>query len=136
MTLPPLLRPSYWFGLTPLPLTPWVEYTLLAVFAIFFFAGILVRFLSLKKEEKMMRRAYQTISSRLMTLGAFGLVLFVFSFERIYVLGMRAGYLLWAALLAWYAWKTYQLIRVDLPAMERRKSEREAINKWLPKAKT
>lgn len=136
MTLPPLLRLSYWFGLTPAPFLPWVEYSLLGFFAIFFFAGIALRFFALNKaKDKLYRRAYHDVSSALLTLGVFGLVLFVFSYERIYALGMRAGYLLWVALFAWYAWRLYRKIRVEIPEMQERRDQRDALNKWLPKAK-
>lgn len=136
MTLPPLLRPSYWFGLTPAPLTPWVEYTLLACFALFFFAGVIVGLVAMRQDfEKMMRRALQRTSSALMILGAFGLLLFVFSYERIYGLGMRAGYILWVALLAWYAWQTYRLFKIELPEDAQRRAQRNAMNKWIPTSK-
>jgi hypothetical protein len=136
MTLPPLLNPAYWFALAPAPLMPWVEWTLLGLFAACFFAGIILRFISMRKEmEKMVRRAVVRGSGMLITLGVFGLILFILSYERIYVLGMRAGYLLWAALLGWYAWQMYKLVKIEMPMAEQRKSEREAINKWLPTSK-
>ncbi|MFA5935927.1 MAG: hypothetical protein WC787_03680 [Patescibacteria group bacterium] len=136
MTLPPFLRPSYWFALSPPPLMPWVEWTLLGLFTVCFFAGVILRLISMRQGmEKMTRRTYERGSNMLMILGLFGFLLFVLSFERIYMIGMRAGYLLWVALLGWFAYRMYTIVRVDMPAMEKRKADREAINKWLPTSK-
>ena len=134
MTLPPLLQLSYWFDLTPPPFLTWVERGLLAIFVILLCAGIFVRLVTMRQGwEKMTKSALQQASSMLTLLGALGLLLYTFSYERVYLLSMRFGYLLWLALLVWYAWRLYRLVMVEMPAMEQRRTERDAINKWLPK---
>lgn len=134
MTLPPLVSPSYWFSLTPPPIAPVFQYILLGIFTACFIGAIVVRLISMRAGlEKMTRRVLATTSNRLAVLFVFGAILFMLTYEGIYVLSMRAGYLLWVLLLAWYAWQTYKTVKIELPAMQQRRSERDAFNKWLPK---
>ncbi len=136
MTLPPLLRPSFWFSPMPPPFMPWVDRALPIIFALLFVAGIIVYLIAFKQNwDKMMRRALRKAADRLAILGCVGLLLYALSYERIYVLSARVGYLLWLALLAWYAWTMYKLVTIEMPAMEQRQAEREQKNKWLPKSK-
>lgn len=136
MELPPLLRPSYWLDTTPPPLMPWAERALLVVFVAMLFVGILGRIFAMKQGwEKMTKKMLIRTTNRLTILGLFGLLLYVITFERVTILSARVGYLLWLALLAWYVWQTVKYFRVDLPAMQQRQTERDALNKWLPKSK-
>lgn len=115
---------------------PWVERALPIVFGVLFVAGIVAYLVAYKRDwSKMMRRALRKVADRLIILGCFGLLLYGLTYERIYVLSARIGYVLWFALLVWYAWTMYRLVTVEMPAMEQRQAEREQKNKWLPKAK-
>lgn len=135
MTLPPLIRPSYWFDLTPPPIAPVFQYIVVAVFGLCMIAAIVLRLVSMRAGmEKMMRRALNSASNRLIVLSIFGAFLYALSYEGIYALSMRFGFVLWFALLVWYAWQTYKTIKVEIPAMHQRRTERDAYNKWLPKS--
>ncbi|MEO5928133.1 MAG: hypothetical protein ABIO72_05425 [Patescibacteria group bacterium] len=135
MNLPPLVLPSYWFALTPPPIAPIFQYILVGVFGACLIAAIVLRLVAMRDGiEKLMRRALGAASNRLIVLAVFGAFLYAMSYEGIYVLSMRFGFILWAALFAWYAWQTYKTIKRDIPAMNQRRTERDAINKWLPKA--
>lgn len=135
MNIPPLLRLAYWFDLNPAPFMPWVERFLPIAFILLLFVGILLRMVAWRRDfEKLTRRALRKAASMLMVLGVVGLLLFVFAYERVYVLSMRFGYLIWFGLLAWYVWRLMKYVRVEIPAIERRQAEREKLNKWLPKA--
>lgn len=136
MTLPPPLTLSYWFDPSPAPFLPMVERGILVVFVAFFFAGILARLIIMRQGwDKMTKKAIRRAASALMVLGFVGLLLYVLSYERVYVLGMRFGYLLWIVLFAWYAYRLIRMVRIDMPLMEQRRAERDNINKWLPKSK-
>ena len=63
----------------------------------------------------------------------FGFVLYALNFEHVPVLSARLGFLIWAGFFVWYAWKTQHFIRVEVPAMQKRREEREQAEKWLPK---
>ena len=135
MTIPPFFHPSYWFDLTPPPLLPVFDHILLGLFVACFLLGIVGRLTLLRRGwEKMMKKAVQRASNALIVLGCFGLLLYAMSYERIYVLSMRAGYVLWIVLLAWYIWSIVRFVRVEIPETKRRHSEREEIEKWLPKS--
>ena len=134
MTLPPVLTFSYWFDLTPPPIAPLFQYILLGIFALCFVGATVLRLISMRAGlEKMTRRVLASASNRLIVLFVFGAFLFMLTYEGIYVLSMRFGYILWALLLAWYAWQTYKTVKVEMPAMQQRREERAALNKWLPK---
>ncbi|MCI0479117.1 hypothetical protein L0Y59_01085 [Candidatus Uhrbacteria bacterium] len=134
MTFPPLLQPSYWFTTVPPPLSPVADRVAFVLFAVFLVAGIVMRVVATRRGwEKMVRRLLIRSGGRLMTLGAFGLLLYALNYERVPVLSARFWFLLWAALLAWYAWKTYRYVRVEIPDVKRRREERERTEKWLPR---
>ncbi|MBU1348533.1 hypothetical protein KJ781_00475 [Patescibacteria group bacterium] len=134
MTLPPLLQLSYWFDSLPPPFLPVIDRSLLAVFGILLVAGIIARIVASRHGwEKMTKRLVARSGGMLTTLGAFGLVLYALSYERVPVLSSRLGYLLWVGLLGWYVWKTYRFIRVEIPSVQKRREEREQLEKWLPK---
>ncbi len=114
---------------------PVVERSLLVLFCVFLLAGIIVRLLVWRAGwDKLMKKALRRAASALTVLGVVGLLLYVFSYERIYVLSMRFGYAIWFALFAWYVWRLLLLVRVEIPAVERSHREREEKNKWLPKS--
>lgn len=134
MTIPSLLTPTYWFSPVPLPFIPWIEKTLVIAFLVLFIAGIIARVIALRQSwEKMTRRVVTRAASVLIVLGLFGLFLMSLEFERIYMLGARAGFLLWIAVFAWYGWRMYRLVYVEIPATKARREEQERQNKWLPK---
>ncbi|MBU1032885.1 MAG: hypothetical protein ABII13_01520 [Patescibacteria group bacterium] len=136
MTLPPLLRPSYWFDPTPIAFSPVVQNVFLIVFGTFLFVGIFVRLVALKRGwEKMTKRFLVRISGSLMVLGVFGLVLYILDLQRVSVLSARVFYILWLAALAWYIYRIVKFAWVDIPAVQKKKEERERIEKWLPKKK-
>jgi hypothetical protein len=134
MNIPPPLLPSFWFNPTPPPFVPMFDYSLLGLFGLMLVAGIALRIVAMKQGwEKMTRRLFVRTAGMLMTLGAFGLMLYALSLERVPVLSARLGFLIWAGLFIWYAWKTYHFIRVEIPATKKRREEREQAEKWLPK---
>ncbi|MBI4138552.1 hypothetical protein HY479_00170 [Candidatus Uhrbacteria bacterium] len=137
MEIPPLLRPSYWFNPTPPPFVPTVERGLLVVFGAFVFIGILGRIVTLRPGwEKFSKRLVIRSADTLAVFGAFGLLLLGLAYERIPVLGARGWYLVWAAWFAWEIWKISRYALVEIPELERKRTEREAQEKWLPKPKT
>lgn len=115
---------------------PVVERGLLVVFTAFVAGGILARLFTLRQGwDKLTKRAVQRASNILVGMGLLGLMLYFFTYERIYVLSLRFGYLLWLVLFIWNAYRLYRYVRVEIPTMERRRAERDQINKWLPKSK-
>jgi len=134
MTLPPLLRFSYWFNASPPPFSTAVGFGLLIFFAVLLVVGIAVQVIAPRQKwEKMTKRLVARSGYMLTVLGSIGLVLYALSYERVPVLSARLGFLVWAAFLAYYAWQTYRFVRVEMPAVQKRREERERIDKWIPK---
>ena len=127
---------NFWFGLYPAALTPWAMRIMLIIFIALFLAGIIAKIYSIKtKLEKWNRRAIDKTASLLLSMGAFGLLLFVFSYEQIPILSMRAGYILWLITLAIWIYFIYKFVFVEIPKQRKLKKERDHEDKWLPKPK-
>jgi amino acid transporter len=131
-----LLTLNFWFGLYPPALTTWATRILLVVFVAIFLVGIIAKIYSIKtKLEKWNRRAIDKAASLLLSMGAFGLLLFIFAYEQIPILSMRAGYLLWLIILGIWIYFLYKFIFIEIPKQRALKKERDHEDKWLPKPK-
>lgn len=131
-----LLTLKFWFSLYPPALTPWATRILLVIFVAIFLVGVIAKIYSIKtKLEKWNRRAIDKSASLLLSMGVFGLLLFIFTYEQIPVLSMRAGYILWLVIVAIWAYFLYNFIAVEIPKQRALKQEREQVDKWLPKSK-
>ena len=88
---------------------------------------------SKKGLEKLFKKTARRIAVASFWLGLSGLTLYWLTYQRVYIIGARFMYLLWFALLAWYVWSIGRYILVVLPEQKKRKEERDAIEKWIPK---
>lgn len=132
----PLLTLGYWFSLTPAPFAPWAERALLAIFAAFFIAGIVVWMIQMRSGYgKFVKRALGRAASLLSWTGLVGLFLWICAYEGVPLLSMRVVYLLWLAWVGIGAWFIIRYVWVEIPAMEARNRERMEREKWLPKKK-
>lgn len=108
----------------------------LVFFAACVVVGAIIYLMRLKKNlDKFSRRGMARISTALLTMGIFGLLLLFFEFERIPVLTMRALYLVWLILAAWWGYSILRYITVKIPEIRKQREERENFNKWLPKGR-
>jgi amino acid transporter len=129
-----MLRFSYWFNASPPPFAPVVGIGLLIFFAVLLVAGIAIQVIAPKQKwEKMTRRLLARIGYMLTVLGSIGLILYALSYESVPVLSARLGFLVWACFLAYYAWQVYRFVRVEMPAAQKRREDRERLEKWIPK---
>lgn len=136
MVWPPLLRISYWIDPTPAPFSSLVLRSLLLFFCAFFLAGILLRLVALRHGwEKATRKLFQRIAGAFVVLSIFGLFLYICEVQRVYALSARVLYIFWAMIFLIYAWRIIKYVWIDVPAAEKKKEEREKIEKWLPKPK-
>jgi len=85
--------------------------------------------------DKLIRRILARIGSVLITAGLVGLLLYVFEFERVQILTIRAAYLVLFVWFVWEIWKIYWYVAKDIPAIRQREREHYAFKKWLPKKK-
>lgn len=132
----PLLSLTYWFSLTPMSFMTWPSRILLAGFGVLFVGGIVLGFLeSRSKALKPVKRAYARAASHLGWTGFVGLLLWIFDYERIPLLTMRAFYLVWLVWFVWGAWSIFRYVWKEIPAFVERDRERIEREKWLPKPK-
>lgn len=136
MTLPPPLTLPYWFTPYPSPFLPVAEKALYAIFIACLVFGTFAAFARMRPRlGKMTRRALSRGASLLITMGGVGLVLMAIEYQRISFLRMRVFYLVWAVVFIVWASRLYRFVTVEIPAVEKKREERERIEKWLPKRK-
>jgi hypothetical protein len=68
-------------------------------------------------------------------MGGVGLLLMAIEYQRISFLRMRILFLAWVVVFVFWARRLYRFIMIEIPAVEKKKEERERIEKWLPKRK-
>jgi len=136
MALPPPLTFGYWLAAQPTPLMPIVQYVLLAIFALMTAGGIALLVVVRRTGwDKLKRRVYGRSASALITMGLIGLLLLGLDYEKVYLLSMRAFYLVWTACSLVWAWSIYRYATKTVPAIRAKQAEREQFEKWLPKKK-
>jgi hypothetical protein len=133
----PLLTLSFWFGTLPPPFMPKIGMFLLSLPITMVFVGALALLFTLRAgTDKLVRRAVARAGRALLNWGIVGLLLFLFSFERVPFLSMRFFWLLWAVWIGVQTYKMWRYASVDLPAVKQERAERDQYEKWLPKKKS
>lgn len=134
--MPNLLTAHYWFNPLPVPFQPGVERALAVLFGAFLFLSVFLWLVTMRHGlDKDVKKGLRRVAEAAFWLGLFGWVLFGLTYQRIYGLGMRFGYVLWLALFAWELWRLGRYFLVDVPARRTRAKEMEEKDKWMPKTK-
>jgi hypothetical protein len=132
----PLLRWNYWFGSGIMPFAPIVGRSILILMSGLVLAGLAITmYLKLQKGmDKAIRRVWKRVAALSATMGAIGLLLYGFYYEGIAVLSMRFWYIIWLAILVWWAYDIVMEYR-KTKAAQLGDIERQKFEKWLPKPK-
>ena len=127
---------DFWFQNPPPPLTPFFERGLFAFFGIMLIVGAIVRIMaSYKKEDKLVLEIFNRAGSLLVTMGGLGLVLYLFSYERIPFLGIRMWFIVWGiGLLAWVGTSVFYACKT-VPCLRRQAVAKEERMKYFPRGK-
>jgi len=134
--MPNILTLHYWFSPRPTPFLPVIDQGLLVLFGGFLMAAVVIWVLSARRgTEKSTKRFFRRIAQACFWLGLFGALLYTLTYQRIYVLGARAWFILWFALFAWYVWSFGRAVFVEMPKQRQQKAERDDMEKWLPSKK-
>lgn len=132
----PFLTLEYWFNVRAIPFTPIVERALIVAFVVWTFVGIGAYLFQLKRGfSKPAKRALRKFASLLTWSGIVGLVLWVFTYQRVPVFSMRFLYLLWIGWVVIGFYSIYKYLWVEVPAKRKLHEERLEREKWLPKKK-
>ncbi len=133
--LTPLFHASFWFDLHTRPFSPWVDYLILALVLALLLSAFGVSWLRREAKEKLVKRLWGSALAACVSAALIGLVLYAITWQRIPVLGMRIFWPIW--FLAHAAWgiSIYRRAQKQIPAARRTQAERQAYEKWLPKAK-
>jgi hypothetical protein len=115
---------------------PGVQRALMIAFAGLFVAGLVVWIIEMRSHmSKWTKRAMGKAAAHLGWTGIVGLLLWMFTYERLPVLSMRFFYILWAVWFVLGAVFVVRFVWVKIPELEARNKERMEREKWLPKSK-
>ena len=136
MDLKQLFELNYW--LTPNP--GLISTTTAILFAVFFGLFIALKFVGkaiyvTKKKEISgpERKLIRMLESMLLTMGFFGLLWLVFSFESLPLLSGRFWILIWIASLVAWLYFIARYAFVEMPEVLQKIRDREHLEKYLPK---
>jgi hypothetical protein len=132
--LRPLISFTYWFNLTPAPIVPAV-FSILGIFLlVLLIAGIVVRvWAGSKRKNPPLFRIVSRIGRAAISLAVLGGVLYALSYERVYALSARVGWvLLLAGGIVWVVFIVRDL-RTRYPREAVAFVERQKFEKYLPK---
>lgn len=132
----PLLTVSFWFDLTPPPLSPLVIKILFGFFAILVIGGAVLRIIAGRwKKDKHLFDGYRRIVALLLTMGCLGLVLFFFSYEQIQLFGAHFWYAVWGLVtIVWLVFIIRHFVKF-VPAERERLHLKQEQMKYLPRQK-
>lgn len=130
-----LFRLSYWFTLSPAPLSIVGQRVFLGLFIIVFLVGIGGRILATRYQvrSKLITRVYRKLGALGLTMGLWGFLLWFFFFEGVYLLAGRFWFLVWGIIFLVWGGKIFYLARVKLPQQEKTVREQEEFEKYLPR---
>jgi hypothetical protein len=124
---------SYWFTTQPPEVGGYLGQFLFVVFFASFVLGIVGRIATdRRRDDRYVRKIGNRISSLLVTMGSFGLLLYFFGFEDVYFFGARFWYPVWSIATVVWAYYIVRYIKKDVPEMRARESSRKAKNKYIP----
>lgn len=131
-----IIKPAYWFDLTPAPLATLTESIVFVVFALLIVSGVAFRIWGRqKKVDRFLSRLFHDLARLVITMGCLGFVLLFFSFEQIRLLGARFWYLFWGlGFLIWLGLILYKYFKVA-PRERLQEELRHQREKYLPKKK-
>ncbi len=135
----PLFRLGFWFDVRGTPFTPWADQLILALMLCLLLAAGATLWVRREARQagmdKHTRRIWQRLFRLLLAGGLSGLVLYVFTWQRIPVFSMRIFYLVWLGGMIFGAYVLVRYALEEVPAIRARQAERIAHEKWLPKSK-
>lgn len=128
--------PSYWFTLHPAEVGGLSGNIIFGIFVLLFVLGIIARIVaSNKTKDRYVQNFGMRTGSMLITMGIIGIVLYFFSYERVYLLGARFWYVLWLIGLIVWAVFLFRFASKTVPEMRKRDSVRAQYRKYFPRRK-
>lgn len=128
--IPPL---SYWFAVAPMPLQGWQFILPLLVFILTFVVGLVLKVWATKTDNFAWRTAFLKFGLIGWTMGAIGLLLIFFEYERTPVLRMRILFLLWALITMGWVGYVWRYLQKTIPNKLKQIRELQAKQKYFPK---
>ncbi len=132
----PLFHLRFWFDLRGTPFSPWVDQLLLAFMLCLLVAALAAwRVQRQAGLDKYTRRAWRKVFSLCLGGGLSGLILYLFTWQRVPIFSMRIFDLLWLVIMVIVGRGIVRYAFQEVPAIRTKQAERAAYQKWLPKSK-
>lgn len=129
----PLFTPRFWFDFGPIAPSDRTSLVVFILLALIVVAGIVVRALRRRVQDKLTRVLWRRIGSALVTVGTVALLWYFFHYERIRFFGAR----FWLGLIiVWTIVWTVRLVRFvrrDMVRMRERNAQRHVEAKYHKK---
>lgn len=135
MNLPPILRPSFWFDLTPVAMSPVFERVFFVFFALFVVAGAAMRIATRSTPREKYEVAVRMRAANIaFVYGLVGFVIYFLTFEEIQFFGARFWYLVWAAALVVSVVRLVRWWKKEVPLLRKAEQSKAEANKYLPRS--
>ncbi len=131
----PLFHWSFWVNPYTQPFSPWVDHLVLFFLVVLTLAPFGISWMRRRAKEKLIKRIWGRVFGVCLCAGLTGLVLYAITWQRIPVLGVRIFWPIWFLAHVSWALSIFLRARKMIPAARRAQLERQAYEKWLPKAK-
>lgn len=129
----PLITLQFWFDMTPPPLLPVFYWAFFIFFGLLIFAGITSgRIYKKKKEDFILRFSAKYLKNWFYSAGAAGLLLMMFSYERVALFSSRFWFILWFVGFGVWLFFIIRKLKV-LPKKEEELNKKKEFVKYLPK---
>lgn len=129
-----IFKSAYWLR-QPVPAAGLVKWFWVFGFLGLVLAGLVLYIIRQKTNDRINREIYRRFANLGLTIGFFGLVWTFFRQEMIPILGMRAWLILLVLVFVFWLYKILKYTIYRAPQIRKENSEREALNKYLPKRK-
>lgn len=134
LDLRPLIKPSFWFDLTPTAMGPGFERLFFIVFAAMVIAGAATRIAARNKLTDKYERIIALRAANLaFAFGLVGFLIYFFTFEEIEFFGARFWFLVWLGALVVGVVRLVRYAKKEVPALRHRDQSRVEANKYLPR---
>ncbi len=128
------LSPNFWFDLSPPALAASSEQALFIIFCAMIIFGTAFRIVAKsKKEDRYLKKSTFKVAHLLLWMGVLGMILYFFSYEKVYFLGARFWFIIWLAGIIFWAYKIWKYSAKTVPELKEKNEALAEENKYLPR---
>lgn len=125
---------AFWFASEPIALSPAFNKGFFLLFAACAITAMIARIMSRRfARDGFDRRAFAMAAGNLAGLSVFGFIWLFCSYEEVQIFGVRAWFILWAALLVTAIVRVYLYVYYKAPEMRSHHHAQSVADKYMPR---